>query len=259
MLNGIKQVIKSLTPQTLRPRAVAERMWRRLETNSIVVSGPFAGLNYPWQSVGSVHLPKLMGVYELELAPILHRFRDGDFATVIVVGAAEGYYALGCARLWPSTRVIAYETDPQGRKLIMDYATRNRVVSRIDCRGNCSASEFASVLQQVKKGFVIMDIEGGEDVLLNCNNVPAVAHFHVLVELHTEQVKNLAESLRQRFEATHTIEEIWTRRRDFRSFSYPENPLLRLYLLEQLRDAADELRDIPMRWFMMTPRENVGA
>jgi hypothetical protein len=65
MLNGIKQVIKSLTPQTLRPRAVAERMWRRLETNSIVVSGPFAGLNYPWQSVGSVHLPKLMGVYEL--------------------------------------------------------------------------------------------------------------------------------------------------------------------------------------------------
>ena len=198
--------------------------------------------------------PKLLGTYELEILPVLNRFRDGDFSTMINVGAAEGYYALGCARLWPSLRVIAFEMDQVGRELLVDYARSNGLEGRIDCRGLCSPGDFASLLRETKKGLIIMDVEGGEDILLCQENQPALASFHILVELHDLRVEHLDEKLRERFAASHEIEEIQTRPRTFSDFIYVKNPLLRLYLLAQLKELTDELRGAPMRWFMMTPR-----
>jgi hypothetical protein len=256
MFNSFLQIIKALIPKPLQPHQTATRMLKTLESNGTIVTGLFSGLKYPTQSVCSANRPKLLGAYEIEIVPIFNRFRDGDFSTIINVGAAEGYYALGCARLWPSVRVIAYETDLQGRKLLMDYARRNGVESRIDCRGTCSARDFAAVLRETKKGFIIMDIEGGEDVLLCRENLPALAPFHILVELHDIRVERLGEKLRERFEASHEIEEVHTRPRKLSDFTYPANPLLRLYLLAQLKAMTDELRGAPMRWFMMTPRAN---
>jgi len=66
-------------------------------------------------SVCSTNIPKLLGCYEAELHPVFAKWQAVPFRQVVNVGAAEGYYAVGCARLWPEAQVIAFETNP-GRK-----------------------------------------------------------------------------------------------------------------------------------------------
>src|SRR5437016_2600251 len=69
---------------------VARRGW-------VVQSGPFAGMLYVNQAVGSAHVPKLLGSYEAELHEIMRSVLTENYATIVDVGCAEGYYAIGLA------------------------------------------------------------------------------------------------------------------------------------------------------------------
>ena len=251
----LTKLIKSLIPSALRPAPVARRRMEALAADGRVAGGPFAGLIYPGQSVGSANWPKRLGVYELELAATLTCFDASVPPLVINVGAAEGYYALGCARRWPATRVIAYEQDPAGRDLLTTFAHRNGVAERIEIRGECTLPELLNVIATSPRGLLLMDVEGTEDELLDGPVVPALRHYHVLIELHDLRRATLGERLRARFEPTHDIVQIDTRARRPSDFTYPRNPLLRAYLQKQLYDYADEQRGAPMRWFVMHPRE----
>ncbi|HEY0966789.1 MAG TPA: hypothetical protein VGD88_05335 [Opitutaceae bacterium] len=249
------QLIKALIPAAMRPAQVARRSLSDLAVREVVAGGPFAGMIYPAESVGSANWPKRLGVYENELVDTLTRFDAVPPPVVINVGAAEGYYALGCARRWPTTKIIAFEQDPAGRELLTRYAARNQVSERIDVRGLCTPAELSPLLRAWPRGLLLMDVEGAEDELLDGPVIDALRQYHVVVELHDLRRERLGERLRARFEGTHRIEQIETRPRRLSDFSYPANPLLRLYLFRQLRDFADELRGAPMRWFVMAPRE----
>jgi len=253
------QLVKALIPESLRPNPVARRVLASLAAEGRVLGGPFAGMLYPAESVGSANWPKQLGVYEQELVETVTGFDAHVPSLIVNVGAAEGYYALGCARRWPAARVVAFEQDPTGRELITTYARRNGVEKRIDVRGLCTLPDLVALLATSPTGLVLMDVEGAEDELLDGPAVPALRHYHVLVELHDLRRERLGERLRARFEPTHRIEQIDTRPRRFSDFSHPANPLLRLYLAKQLRDFADEQRGAPMRWFMMTPRFLPGS
>jgi hypothetical protein len=250
----LRQVVKKLIPPRIRPAAVVEQVLDYVREKGEVTSGLFAGMKCPTDFVLSANLPKLLGVYELELTPIFAKYAENRFTTVINVGGAEGYYANGLARIWPSARFIVYEAEEKGRQVIQEYAERNGVAERIDCRGFCDSESFRKILTETESGLVLMDIEGGEDELLSGSVLPLLKSFHILVELHDLRIEHLGQKLRERFDQTHTIEEIWTKKRTFGDFRYPPNPLLRLYLNEQLKVAADEKRGAPMRWFVMTPR-----
>jgi hypothetical protein len=61
-----------------------------------VAGGPFQGLHYPHRrSVGSAPLPKLLGSYESELHAALEQLLTEEHETVVDIGCAEGYYAVG--------------------------------------------------------------------------------------------------------------------------------------------------------------------
>ncbi|GAB1489125.1 hypothetical protein MASR2M8_15770 [Opitutaceae bacterium] len=122
-------------------------------------------------------------------------------------------------------------------------------------RGLCTPAELSALVHASPRGLLLMDVEGAEDELLDGPVIDALRQYHVVVELHDLRRERLGERLRARFEGTHRIEQIETRQRRLSDFSYPANPLLRLYLFRQLRDFADELRGAPMRWFVMAPRE----
>jgi hypothetical protein len=252
---AVTQFVKKIIPAGLRPAAVARRVMDELAADGRVAGGPFAGMIYPGQSVGSANWPKRLGVYELELAATVTRFDAAVPPLVINVGAAEGYYALGCARRWPATRVIAYEQDPAGRELLTTFAHRNHVADRVDVRGECTLPELAAVISTSPRGLLLMDVEGAEDELLEGPVIPALRHYHVLIELHDLRRAALGERLRARFERTHQIEQIDTRPRRPADFTYPANRMLRAYLQKQLYDYADEQRGAPMRWFVLNPRE----
>src|SRR5207302_4139553 len=71
-----------------------------------VQGGPFAGMEFVSRSAEGCLLPKLLGCYEAELHGFLARLPEIAYETVLNIGCAEGYYAVGIKRLLPSARVI---------------------------------------------------------------------------------------------------------------------------------------------------------
>ena len=98
-----------------------------------VLSGPFEGMKYGSViSQCSLHYPKLLGSYESELHPWIQQVRDCTYEIVVDVGAAEGYYAVGIARLMPATKVIAYELDPGAREQLKKLASLNGLSRQVE-------------------------------------------------------------------------------------------------------------------------------
>ena len=92
-----------------------------------VRSGPFAGLRF-YVTKAAVGAPrvadclpaKLIGCYEQELHPGIERLLGSSPSTIVNVGAAEGYYAVGLAMRAPGSRVHAFEPDTDRREMLRD-------------------------------------------------------------------------------------------------------------------------------------------
>lgn len=254
LLKKIKPLFKKLIPSGVQPRALKHHLVEHLKTNQMILGGPFAGIEFPYDPTWLGNTAKLLGVYEIELQGALKKLGAVPFPVIINIGSADGYYALGSGKLWPAAKIITYETEEYGRKLMEEFAVKNNSFERIESHGKCDQVEFINVLSRFDHGLVVMDIEGGEDELLSGENLIHLKNFHLLVELHDIRVDRLGEKLRERFETTHDILEIITRPRRLGDFSYPRNIFIKLYFLEQLRDLSDEGRGAPMRWFLMVPK-----
>jgi hypothetical protein len=194
-----------------------------------------------------------MGVYESELAPWILKWSAIPFQHVVDVGAAEGYYAVGCAMLWPQARVTAFESSEEGRMLLTRDAGLNGLESRIQIMGHCGEEQLRSATLSGQPLLVIMDVEGAEGHLLNPESVPGLVNAHIIVEIHDHIDNRLGEIVAARLRSSHMLEEVRTRQRTFRDFYEPRSLLLRLWLLPYLKQYANEFRPGPMRWFCCTP------
>src|SRR4051812_47368421 len=63
----------------------------------MVASGPFRGMRYTACAAGVA--PKVLGTYERELHDWIVGLSSRGYECVVNVGCAEGYYAVGLARL----------------------------------------------------------------------------------------------------------------------------------------------------------------
>lgn len=217
-----------------------------------VLGGPFRGLRYEENSVGSVLLAKLVGTYERELDEIVERIVARAPDVIVNAGAGEGYYAVGLATRVPDARVIAFETSQHGRDLIARLAARNRVVGRVSIHGLCTTESLRDALDRARSPVVVMDVEGAEMELLDLSLVPALARCPILVEIH-DFVRPVGDTLARRFAGTHRLEEIQSRPRTIADLP----PALRLLAptpwRKKLFIAMDEERPGPMRWFWLEP------
>lgn len=248
----MKPTLTALLPTALRPRTLLRRHLEAITRAGLVLDGPFTGLRYVDQSIGSMWWPKILGTYELELAGTVGLLCAEQPAWVIDIGAAEGYYAIGMAWRCPETRVIAFEGDHDGRKLQEELAALNNVDDRLHIEGFCDASALRSALALAGGGLIICDIEGGELALLNPEIAPDLVDdpWTLLVEIHDHVDPTIAETLIERFKSTHTIEEIVSRPR--RASDLP--PAVRRQLLSRWIPAyLDERRPGPMRWLLLRP------
>ncbi|WP_338875061.1 hypothetical protein WBJ53_05535 [Spirosoma sp. SC4-14] len=173
-----------------------------------VLTGPFSGMHYIAQSTGSVIVPKLTGSYESELWPVLQAVHYSDYDLFVDIGAAEGYYAVGVTKYIFQNAIptVAFEATPRGQKQIHMLAQRNGV-QNITIKGFCDCTDLLEVLSK-KRGFLIVDIEGGEASLLDPVALPDLLNCDMLVELHPEQVEGVRSLLMNRFKNSHTVEEI---------------------------------------------------
>ena len=178
--------------------------------NGRVLSGPFAGMQYVDKAVGSNWFPKVLGRYESELHAVVEEIVSFRYATIIDVGCAEGYYAIGLAQRCPQAVVFAFDLDATARQLCRALAIANGVADRVDVRGECDVNDL-KYLTRSGNTLMIADCEGAELALLDPSAVPWLADADILVELHDFLVPELAGKLLPRFSLTHSTRIIESR------------------------------------------------
>jgi hypothetical protein len=259
-----KQLLEQLAPRpyatlrALRGRRHSSRFRRAIGLDDLerdlverlrsrVHGGPFAGMRYTPQAVGSVLLPKLLGCYEAELHDFIASLNPMKYAAVINIGCAEGYYTVGFALRWPHVRSFAFDVDPLARRLCANLARLNGVGERVIIAGGC---DFASLRRCLAEpALIVSDCEGCEHQLLCPERVPALRTADILVELHECAGRSCVDGLLQRFASSHTLQLVSSTERDPAAL-----PALRDLKSEAQRLAVSEFRLPGQQWALMTAR-----
>lgn len=172
----------------------------------IVHNGPFKGMKYIDKSSGSAFLPKILGSYEEPIQKwVDHIISEKKYKTILDIGCAEGYYAVGFALNMPESEIIAFDLNPEARNKVEIMININNVVN-VKVKDNCSFDELQ--LNSKKGTLVFCDIEGAEEILLDPERVPNLLKVDILVESHDCIVPGITELLINRFYKTHVIETV---------------------------------------------------
>ena len=255
---GVRPKVRRLARQLL-PSLAAERARRyeaeqrsrsgvtgiaRRSTERVgrtVLSGPFAGMQMIEGFEENTQSPvaKLAGVYEAALHDAVETAIAREPRTVVNVGCAEGYYAVGFAWRLPEAVVHAHDLARSAREMTRALARLNGVQQRVRVHGR-------------RRGFgpevdvVLCDIEGGEGPAFPAELRQAM----LIVETHDDAVPGVTQLLARRFATTHKVETL--------SAAPAEAPDQIRWLSEaELALALDEMRSHRQRWLVMTPRPSV--
>ena len=236
----------------LRPQRVPEFVGQMF-ANKQVLHGCFAGMKYPEMlSVGSTLYPKLLGSYELELAPLLETLCEQPYTEIVDIGCAEGYYAVGLAMRVPTARVFAFDTNQDALRLCQAMAETNGVADRLVTGAFCDSNLLTS-LPLTERALVISDCEGYEKQLFDEQTVRFLARYDVLIETHDFIDIEITSYLQQQFAATHRL-QTYTSLDDIlkaKQYDYPE---LEGLSLVHRRQIVREGRPATMEWYFFTPK-----
>lgn len=238
--------------QRLR-RRFAKAEAERLFADKKVQNGPFKGMVYPdFRALGSTMFPKLLGSYESELHPLIGQILDNDYSTIVDVGCAEGYYAVGMALRLPDARVFAYDVNEKARSQCAKMARLNGVDDRLTIAAHCGPQELLG-LGLGHRALVISDCEGYEKELFTAEVVAALATHDVLIETHDLFDITISSELRKRFAASHSL-QVASSVDDVQKAHYYDYAELAPYDLEQRKKLLAERRRSIMEWFFFTPK-----
>lgn len=171
-----------------------------------VAAGPFAGMHYALPVAEGARLPRLLGLYEASLHPVIETVIARAYPQVLDIGCAEGYYAVGLARRMPAAIVHARDTSPKARALCADLAAANGVADRLRIAGEVTHGDLSLCAEA--RTFLLCDIEGGEAALLDPVKAPALTKADILVEVHEATAPGLLSTLIARFQPTHRVTRI---------------------------------------------------
>jgi predicted RNA methylase len=229
----------------LKSHGVLEIARRFSESNgSAVLHGPFAGMQYPAESILTRHsVPMLLGSYELELREIIQAALRTGYRRIVNVGSAEGYYAVGFA--WKgNAQVFTFEANSRELELCKEMARLNHVEDRITARSWCSPDALRG-LTAGARCFVLSDCEGYETELFDAAAVEALRLSDVLIEIHDGAYEPLVE----RFSKTHAVRTLVAAPRS--ASDYPELECLGA----DAGRAVAEYRPPSQRWLHASSRE----
>lgn len=209
--------------------------------------GPFAGMEYVESATEGALIPRLLGTYESELHPHLAQFAAEGLDCVIDVGCAEGYYAVGLARMMPQTQVHAFDISETARKACADLAAKNGVTGRVTIGGEFPPDGFEAFAG--KRVLVMLDAEGAEVDVLQPALSPALARMNLIVETHDVYRAGALATMMERFSPTHDIVRVDTLPKTFQGPRW----LHEMTHLDQLL-AVWEWRQRPTPWLVMRPK-----
>ena len=173
------------------------------QQGTVVMEGPLKGLDFLSESAEGCHIAKLLGCYEQPLLPYIEEAIQANYPTILNVGCAEGYYAVGMARRMPSTKVLAFDLNPKAQETCTRLATKNNVADRVTVGALFNPEDFANYANQ--KVLVLCDIEGAEGELLNPALSPALKGMDIIMESHDCLIPSITQEMINRFKDSHTI------------------------------------------------------
>jgi precorrin-6B methylase 2 len=213
----------------------------------VIWSGPFKDMTYVSGATEGALLPRLLGSYEGELHPHLVAFAAEKLDCVIDVGCAEGYYAVGLARLMPETTIYAHDIDPNAQAACAELAEKNGVSERVIVGGVFQPQNFEAFAG--RRTLVMVDAEGAEVDILQPALSPALAGLNIIVETHDIYREGALATITERFAATHEIVRVDQRYAAFE----PPDWFQHLPHLDRLL-AVWEWRAAPTPWLVMRPK-----
>ncbi len=179
------------------------------EFGGVVAYGPFAGMRLSEElSWGADAASMLIGEYEREVQATLLGLDLRAYDAFVDVGCANGYYAVGMARLRPDWHVHAFDIMAEAREVTRKNAAGNGVADRVHLYGAAEHDALEAVLQPMVRPLVLMDIEGYEKVLLDPGLCPSLAKADILVEVHDRQAPGTGDAIRRQCASTHEITPI---------------------------------------------------
>lgn len=229
------------------------------QTHNRVLRGPFAGMEIETGFYGPTGICRILGSYEYELRHWIRKIVKLQPKRIVIVGAAEGYYAIGFASLLPNARIITFEKEKAGRLINRQLAIRNGVKDRIAIRGFCDPNRLERVL---RPGTVVFcDVEGYETTLLDPAKVPTLRSCHILAELHDVNDETaMFDTITRRFAETHLLQVVPAEPRIMNDWpemlELPED-LARIYLDEGRLMPGGGPQTATHRWIALEPRTMV--
>jgi len=180
-----------------------------------VFHGPFSGMVVPpynphWNDGNSGC--KLFGSYEHELHEAIGYAVWRNPQVVINAGCAEGYYAIGFARLLPEAEVWGLDISQGSLDLCAEYAKINEVKVNL-ALGAQSVQEL--MIGGPGHRLYVLDIEGGEDQL----DPIEFENSDLIIEVH-DFFKPMGAALADRFSTTHRVELIRPRMPNFEWYPF---------------------------------------
>lgn len=167
----------------LTSNGLLEQVKRYIEKHGTTVeSGPFSGLVYSLDAaITRLSLPKLLGSYEMELHPILYKASTRKYDCVIDIGSAEGYYAVGLARML-QVPVFAYEPAPEEKAYTSLMAENNGVSELVKLADLFTVEDMRQF--SGRRALVVCDCEGFEEFLFKPDTVELTHNWDLIIELH---------------------------------------------------------------------------
>ncbi len=174
--------------------------------------GPFVGMQLSqklkWDDGNLSN--KLLGCYEFELHKATEKAVQRKPDTVINIGCAEGYYAIGLGRMLPEAMVYALDIDNDSLNLCEQNARDNGIKNLVTCVGKAGPESLD--LGYGKRLFFV-DIEGDELWLLDKDKCPLLNDSDIIVECHDffyldYSTDVISKTLRERFSDSHDIEVV---------------------------------------------------
>ncbi|MER8855365.1 50S ribosomal protein L11 methyltransferase [Mesorhizobium australicum] len=217
--------IDLLTDHTLpRPAHLLEMVFRN--TNMTVQSGPFQGMRLARRAMwadGDL-CAKLFGTYESELHSIITLLTGQLYDAIVDIGCADGFYAVGFAKLFAGTPVYAFDYDETAQRITAENAIGNSLGTRIQVGGLLSAEQLIEIASNYGRLLVFTDIEGSEKQLLGNGVVAnALSSSDLIIETHDFRDRTITPAIWEKYSETHKIEVIHHAGRDPHAIPFLSN------------------------------------
>jgi len=213
-----------------------------------VLDGPFRNLCIPESCKYEQLGPYIFGTYEQEIQSWIHELSGWDFKVVIDIGSKFGYYAAGFARVFPKTKVIAFDVDPWS-------ITQTRLTATLNDCNNLIVSSFCSpewLVNNSTDSLIISDCEGFESNLFTDITAAGLKTATLIIETHEHLVPGQVSELCRCFSETHHLSVIAAVPRSVPSWDKLGIEPSALTDVE-IDMALNEMRPAGQKWIYMRP------